>query len=548
MKRTADHDADVVVVGGGAAGLAAAIAAHDSGAEVILLEASDCFGGTAAWSGGAAWVPLNRLAHDAGIEDTRDSALGYMRHCAEGSGDEAIFAAYLDAGPEALDYLGRATPLDFTVGTMPDYHGGVPGGMLDLGKSRSVAPDVFDLNHLGEARPLARRSPHGTMPFSFLETENMKATIHPERMDPVEYGARLEKGLVGWGEALAAGLFAAVLDRKIAYYPRTRARRLMAKGRVRGVEAETDQGTTLFNARRGVVLATGGFEWSAADMAENFPAGIEPATVPTNRGDGLAMARQVDAALGNMQGLWGWPGYHIPDEVQADGHPLVRTGLIERLMPHLICVNRQGQRFVDETQSYHIVLKHMTQRDANGGYPNLPAFHVFDGQFREKYPFGPVMPGQKDPPWLQGYPDLASLAAAMGISVEGLLQTVAEYNAAVVRGRDDAFGRGGGGYATFFGDRDNPGHPNLGTIEKAPFYAVEMIPATIGTCGGPLFDSAARVLGREGSPIPGLYAAGNVTAAFSGSSYFGPGCTLGAALIFGVTAGRSAALDEVADV
>ncbi|OCC23318.1 hypothetical protein MB02_11830 [Croceicoccus estronivorus] len=548
MERAPEHEADVVVIGAGAAGLAAAIAAHDSGAKVALLEASDCFGGTAAWSGGAAWVPLNGFARDAGIDDDRDSVLGYMRHCAEGRGDETLFAAYLDAGPEALDYLSKATPIDFTVGTMPDYHGGVPGGMLDLGKSRSVAPDVFDLNRLGEARPLARRSPHGTMPFSFLETEEMKATIHPERIDPSEYSARLEKGLVGWGEALAAGLFAGVVERGIALHPQTRARRLLANGRVHGVEAETDHGRLSFLARRGVVLATGGFEWNAADMEENFPVGIEPATVPTNRGDGLAMARQVDAALGNMQGLWGWPAYCIPGEVQPDGHPLVRTSLIERLMPHLICVNGQGQRFVDETQSYHIILKHMTRRDAAGDYPNLPAFHVFDGQFREKYPFGPVMPGQKDPSWLTGHPDLASLAEAKGISAADLEQTVAEYNAAVMRGHDDAFGRGGGGYAAFFGDRDNPGHPNLGTIEKPPFYAVEMIPATIGTCGGPLFDPAARVLGRDGHPIAGLYAAGNVTAAFSGPSYFGPGCTLGAALIFGVTAGRSAARDEVSDV
>lgn len=539
-------EADVVIVGGGPAGLAAALAARDKGADVALLEAAPVFGGTAAWSGGAAWVPMNAHELAAGTPDSREQAFAYMRHCAEGTGNDALFATYLDAGPEVVTFLERVTPLELTVGTMPDYQAGVEGGVTAPGHSRSVAPATFDLNRLGDQRALARRSPHGTMPYSFPEFEEMGVTIHPERIDWSDYQARIGQGLVGWGEALAAGLLAGVLENGIATFPETRGRELIVDRGVRGVRADQRDGAIEFIARKGVVLATGGFEWNSEEMAQHFPCPIEPATVPTNRGDGLAMARSAGAALGNMEGMWGWPSYTIPGEVQDDeGHPLVRTSLIERLLPHMICINGNGDRFADETISYHRLLKMMLARDAQGKFPNLPAFHLFDRQYRERYAFGPVFPGGDDPEWLVGYPSLAALAAAIGVPADRLKQTVADYNTSVRQGRDERFHRGSGGYAAFFGDRDNHPTPNLGTIEQAPFYAIPMLPGTIGTCGGPRFDGLARVLGAGDVPIEGLYAAGNVTAAFSGPSYFGPGGTLGPALIFGVIAGRSAATRDV---
>jgi len=534
------HEFDVVVVGGGAAGLSAALAAREAGASVALLEASGVFGGTASWSGGAFWAPLNRYEMEQGAEDSREKVLTYMRQCAEGRGDEVLFKTYLDAAPGLIDFLERVSPLKITPGSMPDYQGHIEGAITKPGQSRSVAPDAFDLNLLGDKRALARRSPHGTMPYSFPEFEEMGITIHPELLDWADYQKRIDQGLVGWGEALAAGLLAGCIDRKVALFPNTRGRALLQNGRVEGVRADGPDGPVEFRAKA-VVLTTGGFEWNEEEMARHFPCPIEPATVPTNRGDGLAMARDAGAALGNMNTLWGWPSIVLDGETQEDGHKLVRTSLFERLLPHMICVNGQGERFADETISYHRLLKIMIQQDDKGGFPNLPAFHIFDRQYRERYPFGPVMPGGADPDWLKGYPTLAALAAAIGVPAAALQRTVRTYNASVAKGRDDEFQRGGGGYATFFGDRENKPTPNMGTIEKAPFYAVPMIPGTIGTCGGPRFNTSGQVLAESGAPITGLYAAGNVTAAFSGPSYFGPGGTLGPALIFGAIAGKAAA-------
>ena len=96
-------------------------------------------------------------------------------------------------------------------------------------------------------------------------------------------------------------------------------------------------------------------------------------------------------------------------------------------------------------------------------------------------------------------------------------------------GRDREFRRGEEPYGRFWGDPDNAAGPCLGTIEHAPFYAVEVLPSTIGTCGGPRIDPQARVVREDGTPVPGLYAAGNVTSAISGPSYFGPGGTIGPA-------------------
>lgn len=536
-----DVTADVIVVGAGVAGLCAAIAAHDSGARTLLLEASPLVGGTASWSGGAAWIPLNRFLQQRGA-DSREAALSYMRHCAEGRADEAVFTAYVDVAADIANYLEQTTPLRLEMGTMPDYQGSVPGGIYGPDASRSVAPEVFNLNRLGAHRPRFRRSPYGTVPFSFSEFAKFDAVVHPERIDAAQFGERLQQGLVGWGEALTAALFAGVLERGIEVRVDTRAVRLIFDDRVRGVVATSGERAFNLRARRGVVLCAGGFEWDAGLMAAHFP-GVHfvPSTVPTNRGDGWRMAEQAGAAMGNASACWGWPSYLIPGELQPEGVPLVRTTLVERALPHLIMVDARGERFVDESLPYHRIQKVMLERAPDGRLRHLPVFHVFDQQFRDKYAFGPLLPGQPTPGWLRRFDTLDALAQAAGLPAATLKATVERFNADVARGVDSAFQRGTAPYAEFWGDRDNRPTPNLGTVARPPFYLVEAIPSMLGTCSGPRIDTAGRVLRADGKPVPGLYAAGNVTAAISGPSYFGPGGTIGPAMVFGVLGGRGAA-------
>jgi 3-oxosteroid 1-dehydrogenase len=533
---------DVVVTGGGVAGMSAAIAAHDAGARTLLLEASDRWGGTASWSGGAVWIPLNHHLQQAGGNDTREAALAYMRSCAEGAADEAVYTAYLDRADEVIRYLESATPLRFEMGTMPDYQGGRVGGMYREGFSRSIAPEIFNLNRLGEHAALLRRSPYGTMPFGFQEFSRMNAVIHPERIDMQLFAERLEAGWVGWGEALTAPLLLALIERGIEMRSGARALRLLGGERVDGLEFEWQGRIETVHASAGVVLCCGGYEWDEGISERNFPGvRFQPSTVPSNRGDAWRMAESAGAAMGSQGLCWGWPAYVIPGESLPEGVPLVRTSLVERALPHLVVVNARGERFVDESLPYHTILKRLVMRDDNGAFPNLPAWHVFDQQFRDKYAFGPVAPGQETPDWMHCHPDIASLAEATGIDAAGLARTLARYNSDVEAGRDSGFHRGEEPYGRFWGDPDNDPAPNLGTLCKAPFYAVPMVASNIGTCGGPRIDAEGRVLREDGSAVPGLYAAGNASAAISGPAYFGPGGTLGPAIVFGVLAGRRAA-------
>jgi succinate dehydrogenase/fumarate reductase flavoprotein subunit len=533
---------DVVVVGGGVAGLCAATAAHDTGAATLLLEASDKIGGTASWSGGALWIPSNHHLLAAGGHDSRERALAYMRECAGGLADESLLAAYVDYADEIIGYLERATPLRFEVGTMPDYQGLVAGAFTEPRLSRSLAPTIFNVRQLGEDERVLRRSPYGTMPFGYQEFSDMDAVLHPERIDEALFAERLAAGYVGWGEALTGALLLGLKERNIEIVVNARVKSLSRSDEDQSIGCEIE-GSGQRIMTKTLILCCGGYEWDADLVEENFPGvSFEPATVPTNRGDGWRMAVAHGAAIENRGVCWGWPAYKIPGETIAEGTPLIRTCLVERTLPHLILVNAKGERFVDESLPYHTILKALIQRDDTGRFVNLPAYHIFDGQFREKYAFGPLAPGMPLPDWVETAPTPEALARQIGIDPDGLVATLTRFNQDVAgEGVDRQFHRGEQPYGRFWGDAENSPSPNLGTLERPPYHAVGLVVSNIGTCGGPRIDCSARVLDRASKPIRGLYAAGNCTAAISGPAYFGPGGTIGPAMVFGVLAGRAAA-------
>jgi succinate dehydrogenase/fumarate reductase flavoprotein subunit len=248
---------------------------------------------------------------------------------------------------------------------------------------------------------------------------------------------------------------------------------------------------------------------------------------------------EVGASLGNMTEQIGVPAMSIPGEI-ADGQPLHRVMTIIRSMPGSIIVNRDGKRFVDESQNYNDMAKTMGIFDpVKFDYANVPAFVVFDNKFRSTYVIGTLTPADPTPPWLNESSSIAGLAKKIGVDADGLQEQVTQFNRGAAEGIDPVFHRGESLYDRYYGDRENQPNPSLRPIEVPPYYAVEAKYGSMGTKGGPLTDSVGRVLDVHDDPIPGLYAAGNVAANVFGPAYPGAGASIGAAWTFGWLAGQN---------
>ncbi len=528
-----DLETDVAVVGSGGAGLTAAILARDQGAQVVVLERSDKVGGTTAVSGGVLWIPLNHHMAEVGIPDSREEALAYCKRLTAGRSPDELVETFVDTGHQMVRYLRQHTPLRFTLWNAPDYHPEEPGGKL---RGRSIEPALFDTNQLGQWKERLRPAPVYFLPLPLEELLHTRPQDLP--MDLI--AERMEKGIVSMGNALVAALLKACLDRGVAFLLETRGRELIQEdGKVVGLQAQREGRDFLVRARRGVVLACGGFEWSEELRAKFLPGPItHPQSPPFNEGDGLLMAMAVGADLANMTEVWGSPASLVPGE-QYEGRQLSRP-CTERGRPHAILVNRYGQRFVNEAAPYNDLNKAFHYFDPVAyDYRNLPCWLICDSQYRARYPVVTVLPGDPDPDWLIWDGTLEGLAQKTGVDPQGLYATVARFNSFVREGRDRDFRRGESALDRELGDRDAP-HPTLGTIEKPPFYALPVYPGTLGTKGGPRTNAKGQVLDVRGQVIPGLYAAGNVMASPAGAGYYGGGGTIGPAMTWGYICGISA--------
>ena len=538
FKKKWNAESDVVVVGSGAAGMVAALAAADAGARVTLLEKSERVGGTTAVSGGVVWVPCNHHMEAAGIADSRAEALGYVQRLADGRSDETMIGAFLDAAPAMLRWVEEHTPLAFKpLAKYPDYPPELPGGKPG---GRSLDPGLFDTNRLGAWKDKLRRSPiFGMTAMSVTEATEWGVFSKPLALPYKLLAERYKQGLVCYGASLAGGLLAALLERGLEPRLATAARELIVEeGRVVGVR--TDDGG--IGARRGVILASGGFEWNP-ELCSRFLGGplTHPNSPPGNDGDGLKMAMAAGADLGNMTEAWWCPSLMVPGE-EYEGRQLHRGDFAIRSLPHTLIVNRRGERFVNEAQNYNDLMKPFHAFDPRDyRRANLPAWLIIDQQFVEKYMLLTWLPGMKLPDWLPRSGSLEELAGKLGIDAAGLAATVKRFNGFAVEGADRDFGRGDSLYDRFYGDPEHRPHANLGTIEKPPFFALEVHPGAIGTKGGARVTRDAQVLRVEGEPMPGLYAAGNVMAGVTGAGYPGAGSTIAAAMTFGWLAGRHAA-------
>jgi succinate dehydrogenase/fumarate reductase flavoprotein subunit len=534
-----DLEADVVVAGSGGAGLTAAILAHDQDAQVVILEASDKVGGTTAVSGGYLWIPLNHHMAKAGIQDSREEALTYAKSQTLGKAADDLVETVIDTGPQLVRYLEAHTPVRFKPHTpVPDYQMHLPGAKI----GRELAPELFSKKELGEWESRLRPGWGYDLPIPGSDFSEVSPLLTPQALPWDAIGELMEKGMTGGGNALAAALFKGCLNRNISTLIQTRVRELIREdGRVVGLRAERNGKDFLVKARGGVVLASGGFEWNE-DLKRKFLPGplTHPATPPSLQGDGLIMAMEVGADLGNMSEIWGSPTVTVPGE-EYDGRQLNRLCMSERCGPHTILVNRYGERFVNEACNYNDMCKAFNYFDPNAfDFRNIPAWAILDSQYREKYALLTLMPGDPDPDWLAVDQTLAGVARKVGVDPHGLQATVARFNGLVREGKDRDFLRGESALDRWYGD-PKASHPNLGTVEKPPFYALPVYPGSLGTKGGPRTNTRGQVLNVRGQVIPGLYAAGNVMAGASGPSYWGAGTTISLALIWGYICGINAA-------
>ncbi|MGM0579550.1 MAG: FAD-dependent oxidoreductase [Bacteroidota bacterium] len=543
-----DFETDVLVVGTGGAGLTAAIVAHDQGANTMIIEKSDKVGGTTAVSGGVIWVPINHYMEKAGIKDSQAEAMTYIKKLAEDRVDDSIIESLIDNGPKMVKYIEEKTPLKFKlIKDYPDYHPDWEGGKPKGG--RSLESGLFDTNELGEWKDKLRKSPiFGFTPITFEEAMKWKVFSNPKDMDMELVSERLQKGKVGYGEALIGKLLSACLKRGVEPILKTAAKQLITddENRVIGLRAEHLGESIFIKVSRGVIMASGGYEWNEA-MVKQFlpgpPMGISTCP-PHNEGEAISMSMEIGANLANMSEAWWFPGLQVPNE-EYDGKPLMRLCLAERSLPHTIIVNKYGKRFVNEAHNYHDVGKTFNVYDpVKGEYPNVPAWLILDSKFFRKYLFVTSMPGDTPPNWVKRGNTLRELAEIIGVEPDGFKETVNQFNQYAIKGEDPDFHRGGNTYDRFQGDPDHQPNPNLGKIEKGPYYAIQMHKSNLGTKGGPKIDVKGRVLNVHDEVIHGLYAVGNAAMGVTGPGYGGPGGTIGPAMTYAYLAAMDAAMQK----
>jgi succinate dehydrogenase/fumarate reductase flavoprotein subunit len=560
---TTQLSCDLLVAGSGAGGLSAAVTAAALGLKVIVVEKEAVFGGTTAWSGGWLWIPRNPLAVAAGIHDDMESARTYLRHELGERYDAALVDTFLGQGPRMVSFFQSRTSVAFIDGNaVPDFHGRSPGA-LQGGRSVCAAP--FD------ARQLGPRLAHLRPPLDIMSLWGMGIAAGAElrhylnamhSWNSFRYVAR--RVMSHWrdlllhrramrlvaGNALVARLAKSAFDLGAELRLNSPVQRLLQEGgRISGAVISSPAGPIEILARRGVVLACGGFPHDVARRRELFPhapTGQEhwSAAPPGNTGDGLRLGETVGGTVdASLPSAAGWaPVSQVPRRDGSTGH---FPHLIERGKPGVIAVTRRGRRFVNEADSYYDFMAGLFAAVPAG--EAVEAWLVCDHRFIRHYGLGHAKPAPMPlgPSLRSGYlkrgRSIEALALACGIDADALRFTIDQYNRHAREGRDPLFGRGDTPYNRVQGDAAHTPNPCVAPIEHGPYYAVKIVPGSLGTFAGLRADASARVLDAQGVPLAGLYACGNDMNSVMGGRYPSGGITLGPAMTFGYIAAHHAA-------
>ncbi|MFT5483906.1 MAG: 3-oxosteroid 1-dehydrogenase [Halieaceae bacterium] len=559
-----DHEYDVVVVGSGNGALTAAVVAHDGGARVLVIEKADKYGGTSASSGGGVWVPNNRYAKAAGADDSPEDARAYLESVSpEGKISPELLDTYAEQAPKMIDYLHENTNWVRyeTLEHYPDYFPENPGGKVG---HRSMEPTPVHGSELGvDFADLGEQHPATAMPggVNFTQVEGMfiltalpgwiKLSMKlvfgylldfPTRLRTMR-DARLTMGSAG-----IARLRLSLQDRGVSVWLNTPLTKLVeVDGRVVGVEASKEGKRIRISAAKGVILATGGFERNQELREKYLPQPTDTSWTSGNlynTGDALVMAQGLGAATHQMDWGWWFTMAIIPGRNKA------HMSQVEKGLPGSMTVNKDGKRFSNESQNYVTFVEDQL-REYAAGNPCIPAYMIFDADFRYKRPVvGALVQSRLMPDWmvpkswwtpsfLTRADSIKELAEKVGIDPDGLEATQKQFNEYAKSGKDLDYQRGDSSYDRYYADPEYTPNPCLGEIGKAPYYCIALYPGEMGTAGGLVIDCDGRVQNEQNESIPGLYACGNLTSALL-PSYPGPGSTLGPAMCFGYLAARHA--------
>lgn len=552
---------DVIVAGSGSAGMTAAVRAASKGLNVLVVEKAHRIGGTSATSGGVTWIPN----HGLGTDDSREEAIRYIDAVADGPVRHDRIDAFLDTGPRMIAFL-KEIGMEPVVMPWPDYFPEADGARAD----RSVVFPKYDGRRLGDLFPLVREQftrfklmNRYTLDFMEANTISTRSPGWKREVAKVigrywaDVGTR-RKGRRDRQFSLGAALIGPLVEKYVAlggeFHIGWGVKRLLVENdRVSGVLVESYGRTQSLHARHGVIVCAGGFEWNQQlrDRFFTVPGDTRFSSTPeeANRGEVLEAGIELGAATEFTETGWWVPTMSLPLP-EVSNFEEIHQAVFDVGRPHSVCVNRNGDRFVDEACGYDRFGNAMMQDQIKTG-ANTPCWHVFDATFRQKFTAGGIMPTALMPDrkipeaWWDHYifraETLEELARKIDLDPAKLTAVVDRMNEYAKTGVDPEFNRGGNAYDVNFGDPALKPNPCLGPIGKAPFYAVPINLGDLGTKGGLKCDAAARVLDGSDRPIPGLYAAGNASGSPFGNAYPGAGGTIGPAMVFGFIAANMVA-------
>lgn len=550
-----DEVFDWVVIGNGGGSMSSALVMRQAGKSVVILEKTPWAGGSTAKSGGVIWVPGNRFMCKDGENDTAEAGITYLDALigddpdAPGTSREKR-SAYVNEASRMIEFLTRqGVEFERSSNYWPDYYDELPGSCKT---SRGVAAKLFNTNRLGAWReklrpglikvparltevtklPYYKRSWAGRKMFATVALRTAWTRLTRQRI--VSAGAALQ----GW--MLMVSLKAGVdirLETPVSEL-------VVQDGKVTGAVTMKNGRPWRIGARLGVLVNAGGFARNQA-MRDKYIPGSRAEWSQTAEGDmgemHVEMAR-IGGVLAQMDQMIGAQTTMVPGWGKTQSPPSAQqiTG-----KPHAILVDQSGVRYQSEGGSYELYCENMLKRHKD--VPAIPSWAVFDANYIDRYMLSGTFVGRHKPAswqeqnYLKQADSLEELAVLINVPPAALKATVDRWNGFVDKGVDEDFHRGEREYDLWLGDPQHGPNKALGRIDRAPFYAVDVVPGDVGTYGGVIIDRYGRVLRSGGEVIEGLYAAGVSTASIMGNVYPAAGCSVGPSLVLGYIAARHAA-------